>query len=130
MVTMPGLPSWLCSISSCTPGSDGGTSPAAARCQREQPSGRYLGGLNRYKTALEEPQKIRIQSKSGLEPQEPLIQAWARVPRCPPPALPVKDTFWQLPGMLGTDLWGLGIVSGIWLAVHNAISHWSNVSSA
>lgn len=45
-------------------------------------------------------------------------------------SLRVKDTFWQVPGMLGTDLWGLGIVSRIWLAVRNAISHWSNVSSA
>lgn len=30
------------------------------------------GSLNRYKTALKEPQKIRIQSKNGLEPKQPL----------------------------------------------------------
>lgn len=63
---------------------------------------------------------------SPNRPSVPHIRAWVRILSCPHPALEaflqVKDAFWHLPGMVGADLWGLRIVSGIWLAVPNAIS--------
>lgn len=64
----------------------------------------------------------------------PHIQAWARVPSCPPTALPSipagEGHFLACAWVLNTDLWGLEMVSVIWLTVDKAISHWNNVSSA
>lgn len=104
-------------------------------CSSRVPAG--AGSLNRYKTALKEPQEVRIQSKNGLEPKQPLCAprlAQARVRSCPPPALPA---FLQVKDMFGISLGCQLQIARAWPLFQSfgspfvtQFSHWSNGSSA
>jgi len=80
--------------------------------------------------------KLGFKVKVGWNPNSPSvphIRARVRVPSCPPPATCIpagEGLVLASAGLFGPALLGLGIVSVIWLAVCNAISHGGNVSSA